>query len=419
MTADALRPLTAADAGRTGFLPELEGLRGVAAWSIVLYHVWVFSSGAALTWNLGPLTVLVPPLQEGVTLFFVLSGFLLYRPFAAALVDGRSLPSTGRYLRNRALRILPAYWAILVLSGLVLRSAVVGAAGGRYVSGALDHPQTLVMDLLLVQNYSAHAINTGILPAWSLCIEAAFYLTLPLAAAAGALAARRLGGVRGVFVPPLLLLAVAFAARVAVSVYAASPHILEASWTAVAWRSFPANADLFAFGMAAAVVFDRWQRRTGPSWAVGAAAGRVLAYFGLPFLVLGRYFVPHAVYEPVVGLLAALLLLRLLAPRVCGASASPRPPLSGRWAGAAGRTSYGVFLWHYPILSALAAHGLLSASHTAAGFLFNLVLTAPLVAAAAACTYRLVERPALRLKRRATAPQRVPAAAGAAPSAAA
>jgi hypothetical protein len=43
----------------------------------------------------------------GVVLFFTLSGFLLYRPFAGTIVRGQRLPSVGRYLGNRALRILP------------------------------------------------------------------------------------------------------------------------------------------------------------------------------------------------------------------------------------------------------------------------------------------------------------------------
>src|SRR5882724_6110621 len=89
-------------------LAPVEALRGVAAWSIVCFHIWLFTSSAKLTWNLGPATVFMQPLQSGVTLFFVLSGFLLYRPF----INGR--PSIGRYFRNRALRILPAYWAVLI-----------------------------------------------------------------------------------------------------------------------------------------------------------------------------------------------------------------------------------------------------------------------------------------------------------------
>ena len=65
----------------------------------------------------------MPNLAYGVVLFFTLSGFLLYRPFAASIVRGERLPSVRGYLRNRALRILPAYWAILFLCAVVVGSA--------------------------------------------------------------------------------------------------------------------------------------------------------------------------------------------------------------------------------------------------------------------------------------------------------
>ena len=75
---------------------KIEGLRAVAAWSIVVFHLWVFSSPAVLGWNLGPFTAFVSPLQSGVTLFFVLSGFLLYRPIAAGLLDAAPVRPPGR-----------------------------------------------------------------------------------------------------------------------------------------------------------------------------------------------------------------------------------------------------------------------------------------------------------------------------------
>ena len=96
-------------------IPEIESLRGVAAWSIVVFHVWVFTSTSTPGWNLGPATVFMRPLQSGVYLFFVLSGFLLYRPFVEAAWGDAGAVSIRRYLRNRALRILPAYWFVLLV----------------------------------------------------------------------------------------------------------------------------------------------------------------------------------------------------------------------------------------------------------------------------------------------------------------
>ena len=60
-------------------------------------------------------------LNSGVTLFFVISGFLLYRPFVAArFIRGRRALGTGRYAWHRFLRIVPAYWVALTVIALWL-----------------------------------------------------------------------------------------------------------------------------------------------------------------------------------------------------------------------------------------------------------------------------------------------------------
>ena len=156
--------------------PHIDGARALAATSILVYHVWRY--GAAGEPSLGPPGQLMPHLALGVTLFFTLSGFLLYRPFAAALARGRPRPDLAAYLRNRALRILPAYWVILLVTGLVMGGTIVRHDLQRRSLAA--RPSLLVRDAFLVQNYDPGTILTGIGPAWSLAIEAAFYLALPI-----------------------------------------------------------------------------------------------------------------------------------------------------------------------------------------------------------------------------------------------
>lgn len=384
----------------TGRLLEIESLRGVAATSILVFHCWLFSSAAVLTWNLGPLTPFIQPLQSGVTLFFVLSGFLLYRPIVKAVIEGTSPPRAVPYLRNRALRILPAYWFVLLLTGFALRSATTRATGRGIFPGALTDPHVLGSDLLLSQTYRPSTIWTGILPAWSLTVEVAFYLVLPVLALLAGRLARSRRALWPALVPVAILLLVGFVGKVLVALFSNGPERSQAAnWHAVLDRSLLTHADLFAFGMGAAFLFVVWERRPAghPHFIAGGVVGRLLAYAGIPTFVLGFYFVPPYLYDSLVAMLSAVLLLRLLSPHRRNKAKSV---LTRRWPIAWGRLSYGVFLWNYPVLTFLRLHGLLASGHRASDFLLNLVTATLAVGALSFVTYRFVEVPALALKRR-------------------
>jgi peptidoglycan/LPS O-acetylase OafA/YrhL len=157
-------------------------MRAIAACSILAFHsTQLFVAGNVAVF--GVLAVAGKPLWLGVTCFFVLSGFLLYRPFAGAILTGTALPSIRRYFRHRVLRIFPAYWAILAVTGFVLGAAyidpVTSATG--FLTG---HLHVFVLDALLLQEYTPSTIGTGIVPAWSLAAEAVFYVLLPVLALA-------------------------------------------------------------------------------------------------------------------------------------------------------------------------------------------------------------------------------------------
>jgi peptidoglycan/LPS O-acetylase OafA/YrhL len=153
--------------------PLLDGVRALAALSVVLLHV-ADGTGFAQTNALGAFTA---RLDLGVALFFVLSGFLLYRPFVAARLEGRPAPTLPRYLRRRLLRIVPAFWLAMLVLGALGWIDVLNADWWRYFG--------------FIQNLDPETALGGIAGAWSLCVEMAFYLVLPLWALA---AARWLGG---------------------------------------------------------------------------------------------------------------------------------------------------------------------------------------------------------------------------------
>ena len=112
-------------------------LRALAALMIVVVHaalqITFFGGGESALFGSAGQDLLVA-LAWGVSVFFVLSGYLIARPFVRAIVEGEPLPRVRNYLVNRALRILPAYWVVLTAMLLIYGAArVLAARRGRHV----------------------------------------------------------------------------------------------------------------------------------------------------------------------------------------------------------------------------------------------------------------------------------------------
>jgi peptidoglycan/LPS O-acetylase OafA/YrhL len=398
-------------------LRGIEGLRALAACSVVAYHSWLYSTPGGSPVQSWPLTPILSNLAFGVILFFTLSGFLLYRPFAASIMRGNPLPSARRYLRNRALRIIPAYLAILFLVALVLQSALTHGSGGTLRSGALTQPRLLTENALLVQGYQPGSLLTGIGPAWSLAVECVFYLLLPGIALLGWLLAGSTARQRrrriAALAPALLLLVVGISGKL-VAAHAFDPgayHGWKADWQSVVERSFWCQADLFAFGMALAVVrvdaengitrFARGLRFVAAPLALAAGA------LSLRMTTLSDEL-GFSLYNTLMAVgFACLLALVVLPPRRANVPILVRI-LETRPFVWAGLISYSVFLWHEPIVRWLEGHGL-TATGTA-GLVGNTLLLLTLTVALSTLTYRWIELPALRQKGRASRRGAVPEA---------
>lgn len=390
-------------------LVGIEGLRALAATSVLVYHAWLYSSPNGAPAAAGPLRYVIPDLAFGVTLFFTLSGFLLFRPFASAIIRGEPLPRARSYLRNRALRIFPAYWVILLLAALVFQSVLTRDSSGALRNGGLFEVGRLIPDLLLIQHYDPDTVVTGIGPAWSLAVEIVFYLALPLLVLLAVRLARRASGRRGrqfaTLAPAALLLAVGLGGKAAAAYIVPPIHAFdgwEADWHSVLERSFLCQADLFAFGMALAVVRTESEDgllRLPRRWRAAAAAGALFCY-----LVTAKFthFSEHMSYSPF-NTLIALGCALLLALVVLPAKHAGRPGLLVRFLEtrpviAVGLASYSIFLWHEPLIRWMAAHDLTAA--WTGGLLWNVLTLGAFTGALSALTYRFVEAPALRLKSR-------------------
>ena len=168
-------------------VPGIEGLRALAAGGVVLFHAYYYQAGRGG----GAAGLLLRDCALGVTLFFTLSGFLLFRPYARAALCGTSAPGVRNYLRNRALRIVPAYWTVLGVCALTF--GLYETVGPQLVPKLTTMPPLghLLASTFLVQNYTRSTFGTGLPQAWSLAVEVG---VLPVASA------RRTG--RYIDVPP-------------------------------------------------------------------------------------------------------------------------------------------------------------------------------------------------------------------------
>jgi peptidoglycan/LPS O-acetylase OafA/YrhL len=387
-------------------LPGIDGVRAVAAGAIVLFHVWAIGSPGGPV-HLGPLSRTVfPKLPVGVTLFFVLSGFLLYRPYAASLLRGLPRPTLSTYLRNRALRILPAYWVILLATGLVLQTTILHPFPEFSTGSLLARPDALVMDLALVQNYRPSTLMTGIGPAWSLAIEVVFYLALPVLALLGAFVSRRTldraGRRWGAVAPVAALIALGISGKLAAVLLFPHADPAVAGWTAdwhsVVERGFWTHADFFAFGMAVAVLrveVEDGLVRLPRGWRWGGAAMAVLVVVAAT--VLTGSDAPH-VFGSLMAVACALFLSLVVLEPVAG---TRRPALvrllETRLLAGLGLISYSLFLWHEPLVRWLHDLGITQPGRD--GFVINLGIVGAAAIALSVVTYRLVEVPALRRKR--------------------
>ena len=369
--------------------PLLDSMRAIAALSIVVTH----SAGITAFNTDNPLGAYTARLNFGVTLFFLLSGFLLYRPFVAARLQGRPPIGIAAFTRRRVLRIVPAYWTALVVLAITVG-----------LPAFWDGPWW--RSFTFTQIYWPGSTVQGIFPAWTLCIEISFYVALPfLATGIGRLAGRRWRLELGII--GLLALA-SLGLRTALQA-AGGSYVLQ--------NTLACFLDWFCVGMALAllsVVFSGRERDSRPlalvvrrPWVPWAAAA-VVFWFMATQLGLSRGF--YAVYTDASYLgehvLSALCAALLLTPAIFGDGAGGvvRRVLAWRPLAWLGLVSYGIFLYHGPVLLELNDH------HAAdwlplGGLLSVLVPTVAIAVACAAASYYLVERPALaRKERRRSAP---------------
>jgi len=393
-------------------IPSVEGARGIAALSVLTFHVL---QAQEASW-LAPIT---SRLWTGVPLFFAISGFVLFRPFARAIVSGQDWPSLRRYAVARTLRIFPALWAVTAVWLLVFsehmragvltmaavcafsvvvwmpptktitKALVVIGVPGLAISAAFyatffaDRPSTFqaIRQFLLLQLYTFEKPIVVIGPVWTLCIELGFYLLLPVISWA------MLHVTRTSSLAPSTVVG---GSLIALAVFG-----LVYNWF-MGWgyglpTTVPGFVPQFSAGMWLALASEcRWFSRQG--WPLGAIAIAVVAV-AIALQTAGPANNTEGSGPLFGALMAAAFALGL------GSVILPHRPnflsqlLSLRPIVWLGTISYGMYLWHYPVI--LWAQDHISAVPGATNYV--LVLGATL--ALASGSWHFIEQPVIGASR--------------------
>ena len=153
----------------------LTGVRAVAALLVVGTHA-AYTTGR---YGQGYWGLLCSRMEIGVPIFFVLSGFLLFRPWVKATATGAPAPSVRRYAWHRVRRIMPAYVVTVLAAYVVYHYRIGGPNPGHNGIGLL---RNLTLTQIYTDNYLFSYLHQGLTQMWSLAVEVAFYAVLPLLA---------------------------------------------------------------------------------------------------------------------------------------------------------------------------------------------------------------------------------------------
>jgi peptidoglycan/LPS O-acetylase OafA/YrhL len=367
---------------------EIECLRGIAILLVYCFHVDLFVMQRFFT----PAGIVSPALAfvrggyTGVSLFFVISGFLLCGQFLPEIAGGRPV-GRPRYALRRALRILPLYYFMIAVGSVLAAPAPIDVLHG-------------LPYLVFLNAFARFAPPIGSFSGvwWSLATEVQFYALLPLIAfllRPGALRTLALGA------------GIAYGAAY-VTLAAGYPWPTTPESRSVLAHSAFGQGPLFAFGWLAAAIHQRFgarlreaaRARRGVADSVLLAALLGIALLLRWTLMVGQFrdLATELVWHVPEGVLWAIVLLLVLTPlRLKPLFQSP--PLA--WVGT---ISYALYLVHVPVIAALGGALRSHVPGALSGWSWSAALLVALLTAACAAVawglHVVIERPFLRRKAR-------------------
>jgi len=362
---------------------SIDGLRGLAALTIVVFHLFQHFGCPELRpfWHLN----VFRPLHDGwcgVNLFLVISGFCLFWPYA--LDSQRPLVLRSFFMR-RILRIVPAYYASLMIVPVCF--TLLHFAGLSDSSAWPRHGLTdIILHLTLLHSLLGDTIHSWNGVTWTLGLEWLWYLMFPLMV----WAFRHFGAPRALALVAVATIGYRLLLYMLLGPSAELP--LARQEDAFALRVFVLGR-LLEFGMG---MFVAWwlATRSVPDGAIGG-----IIFCGLVLLAVAHVCTPVDVFLPVrdnlYGVAFALFLLVTAAPSQHGL----RRLFDNRFLRGVGEYSYSLYLFHMPLVALVCGVIRVAGATGPAAFLLSL-LSVPVILFCCRLAFLAFEAPYLRAKHR-------------------
>lgn len=379
----------------------IDVLRAVAALMVLAFHATLLHN-----WGWSPATSLrvysadqIALGQAGVVLFFSISGYLIAGPYIRALASGADLPASGRYALRRIARIAPAYWVALLAAVLLADPALPAPSAG-----------SLLSHILFLQGVIPGEGEAILSVAWTLTIEACFYVAVPLVAqrlrrSSVAITPNRMAA--------WILTAWTLSVILMLLTTIAFPDAPTSSWQHDARFNAVVLFGLFCPGILVAIgtipdasAPNHARRILAVLWrhapaslavALGVIVSVTLAAAGA-ITLLPRHG-DIAIYYLGLSLWAGLVLACCLG----------RGAWTWWWTrpvAAIGVVSYGIYLWHGPLMLVAVRYGIPAFAGYPAGWAVDIVAFTLLTLVPASLSWHFLERPSLEWAARVRLPSR-------------
>ena len=306
-----------------GFRPDIEGLRGIAVFLVVLYHARVPGISGGFV---------------GVDVFFALSGYLITALLVQEMEASKRLNIMEFYAR-RVRRLLPAS-ALVLLTTLIAGLFLFAPEELAFLARAARGTALYVSNIFFLRNagdYFAPEVETNpLLHTWSLAVEEQFYLVWPWLIM---LALWRAPSRKRLVVIISIVTLISLASSVWLTEYMRT-------W---AFYGSPVRAWEFGLGGLAAVIGVWPQNLLPKTWAV-------IGWLGIALVLASGCFIRQEMQFP--GIIALLPVTGTVLALVCGAripDSTVGTFLNIRPLQFLGKMSYSWYLWHWPILVCAAA----------------------------------------------------------------